>query len=153
MTNNNNLAPEGYHTITPLLRVNGASKLIDFLKQAFEAKEISRYNQKDGSVMHAEVKIGDSIIMLSDSTSKWKPITCALYVYVDDTNKRYQRALDCGAASLSEPKDEFYGDRCAAVIDHFGNQWWIATHKENESKEEIDNSSDSVMDESQTFSI
>jgi PhnB protein len=147
------MAPEGYHTITPLLRVKESLKLIDFLKQAFEAKEISCYNQKDGSIMHAEVKIGDSIIMVSDSTLEWKSTSCALYLYVDDTDKRYERALEYGATSLREPRDGIYGDRCAAVIDRFGNQWWIATRKEKLSGEDIDNSSDSDMDESQTFSI
>jgi PhnB protein len=153
MSNDVNPAPKGYHTITPLLRVKESLKLIDFLKQAFEAKELDRDNQKNGSIIHAEVKIGDSIIMLADSTSEWKAVTCALYLYVDDTDKRYQMALECGATSLSEPRDEFYGDRCAAVVDHFGNQWWIATRKENLTGEDIDNSSDNYMDESQTFSI
>jgi PhnB protein len=108
------------HSITHLLRVNDASKLMDFLKPAFGAKEISRYNQKDGSLMHAEVKIGDSVVMISGSTSEWKPTTCVLYLYVDDADKRHQRALECGATSLRKPRDEFYGDRCAAVIDPFG---------------------------------
>ena len=147
------MSPERYHTIIPLLRVKESLKLIDFLKQAFEAKEISCYNQKDGSIMHAEVKIGDSIIMVSDSTLEWKPTSCALYLYVDDTDKRYEKALEYGATSLMEPRDEDYGDRCAVVIDHFGNQWWIATRKENLTGEDIDNSSDNDMDESQTFSI
>lgn len=154
MSNNYGLAPEGFHTITPLLRVDGASKLMDFLKQAFGAKEISRYNQKDGSLMHAEVKIGDSMIMISDSTSEWKPTTCVLYLYVDDTDKRYQMALKCGATSLRKPSDEFYGDRCAAVIDSFGNQWWVATNKKNVSEgEELNNKSDDDMDQIQTLSI
>ncbi len=154
MSNNYGFAPEGFHTITPLLRVKDASKLIDFLKQAFGAKEISRYNQKDGSLMHAEVKIGDSMVMLSDSTSEWEPTTCVLYLYVDDADKRYQKALECGATSLRKPRDEFYGDRCAAVIDPFGNQWWVATNKENVSGgEELDNSSENTMDQIQTLSI
>ena len=82
MSNNYGLAREGFHTITPLLRVNDASKLMDFLKQAFDAKEISRFNQKDGSLMHAEVKVGDSMVMISDSTSEWKPThhMCTLFV-------------------------------------------------------------------------
>jgi uncharacterized glyoxalase superfamily protein PhnB len=154
MSNNYGFAPEGFHSITPLLRVRDASKLIDFLKQAFGAKEISRYAQKDGSLMHAEVKIGDSMVMLSDSASDCKPTTCVLYLYVDDADKRYERALEFGATSLRKPRDEFYGDRCAAVIDPFGNQWWIATNKKKESGgEELDDSSDNDMDQIQTFSI
>ena len=154
MSNDYGLAREELHSITPLLRVNDASKLMDFLKQAFGAKEISRYAQKNGSLMHAEVKIGDSVVMISDSTSEWKPTTCVLYLYVDDIDKRYQRALECGATSFRKPKDEFYGDRCAAVIDPFGNQWWIATNKKNVSEgEELDNKLDNGMDQIQTFSI
>ena len=154
MSNNYGLAREGFHTITPVLRVNDASKLMDFLKQAFGAKEISRYDEKDGSLMHAEVKIGDSMVMISDSTSEWKPTTCVLYLYVDDTDKRYQRALECGATSLRKPTDEFYGDRCAAVLDPFGNQWWVATNRKNVSEgEDPNNKSDSDMDQIQTFSI
>ncbi len=146
MSNNDDLTPKRYYTVTPLLRVKGASKLIDFLKQTFEAKEISRYNQKDGSIMRAEIKIGDSVIMLSDSTEEWKPITSMLYLFVDDIDKKYHRALEIDATSLREPKDEQYGDRCAVVKDSFGNQWWIATHKENTPEGEFDNESDNSMD-------
>jgi PhnB protein len=153
MLNNDAIHPKEYQTITPLLRVQEVSKLIDFLKQAFEAKEISCYNQKDGLLAHAKIKIGNSIIMLSDSTAEWKPMTNVLYMYVDNVDKKYQKALDFGATSLREPKDEQYGDRCAVVIDRYGNQWWIATHKENMSENEFDNNSDNDMDESQTFSI
>ena len=154
MLNNGGIHPKEYQTITPLLRVQDVSKLIDFLKQAFEAKEISCYNQKDGLLAHAKVKIGNSIIMLSDSTSEWKPMTNVLYIYVDNVDKKYQKALDFGATSLREPKYEQHGDRCAVVIDHYGNQWWIATHKENMSENEFDKDSDNDdMDESQTFSI
>jgi PhnB protein len=106
-----------------------------------------------GTIMYAEVKIGDSIIMVSDSTLEWKPTSCALYLYVDDTGKRYEKTLEYGTTSLMEPRDEGYDDRCAGVIDRFGNQWGIATRKENLTGEDINNSSDNHMDESQTFSI
>jgi PhnB protein len=152
-SNNSHVPSEGYHTITPLLRVKDSLKLIDFLKQVFEAKETSRYNQKDGSIIHAEVKIGDSMIMISDSTVEWKPMATALYLYVNDVDKSYQKALECGATSLREPRDEFYGDRCAAIVDNFGNQWWIANHNRNTSEEKLDNSPEVYVDASQTFSI
>ena len=153
MSNNDDPTPKKYHTITPLLRVKEASKLIDFLKQAFEAKETRRNTQKDRSIMRAEIKIGDSVIMVSDSTEEWKPTTSALYLYIDDIDKRYHIALEIGATSLRKPKDEQNGDRCAVVMDQFGNQWWIATHKEHTSEDEFDNESNNLMDESQTFSI
>jgi PhnB protein len=152
-SNSSHVPSEGYHTITPLLRVKDYLKLIDFLKQVFDAKEISRYNHTDGSIIHAEVKIGDSMIMISDSTEEWKPMTIALYLYVDDVDKKYQKALECSATSLREPRDEFYGDRCAVIVDNFGNQWWIASHNKNISEEKLDNSPDTYVDASQTFSI
>jgi len=155
MTSNDNTVPQEFHTITPFLIVNGASKLIDFLKYVFEAKEINRYNQEEaGLIMHAEVKIGDSMIMLSDSTTELNPITCMLYVYVKDADAVYKKALQSGATSIKEPRDEDYGDRCARVVDPFGNQWWIATHKGKKVIEEQRNKeSENMMDESQTFSI
>jgi PhnB protein len=91
--------------------------------------------------------------MVSDSTEEWKSTTSALYLYIDDIDKRYHTALKIGATSLRKPKDEQNGDRCAVVMDQFGNQWWIATHKEHTSDDEFDNESNNLMDESQTFSI
>ncbi len=131
--------PEGYHTVTPFLVVNDANNFIDFLKNAFDAKEICRYNQGNDLVLHAEVQIGDSRIMLSDAPEESNPMTYTLYVYVDDVDNIYQKALNAGANSLREPTDEFYGDRRAGVLDPFSNQWWIATRKEDISEEELKN--------------
>ena len=128
--------PEGYHTVTPYIVVKGASKLIDFLKEAFGAR-IERMASPDGAVMHAEVKIGDSIVMVSDSVGEWKPMPASFYVYVSDTDALYHRALQAGAESAMEPEDKFYGDRNAGVRDPFGNVWWIATHKEDISFDEM----------------
>ena len=152
MLHDDNLAPEGYHTITPLLKVKESPKLIDFLIHAFGAKEINRYQQKDEKSIRIDIKIGDSVIMIFDSISELKPVVCALYLYVNDTDKIYQSALKYGATSLREPKDEVYGDRCAGVIDQFGNQWWIATHKHKNSGE-FYNDSEELADSDQTFSI
>jgi PhnB protein len=130
--------PDGYHSVTPYLTVHGADQLIEFLKQAFAAEERERFLRPDGAIMHAEVKVGDSIIMLAEANEQWQPRPGMLYLYVPDTDATYRRALDAGASSLMEPADQFYGDRNAGVTDPSGNSWWIATHVEDVSKEEME---------------
>jgi PhnB protein len=129
--------PEGYHSLTPYLIVEDAEKFIDFASRAFDAKELHRSNAPDGSIMHAELQIGDSRIMLGQATDKWKPVHGAFYYYVQDTDAAYKRALEAGGESTMEPADQFYGDRNAGIKDPFGNHWWIATHKEDLSPEEM----------------
>ncbi len=129
--------PEGYHTITPYLVGQGVAQLIDFLKQAFHAEEIYRMAQSDGTVTHAEVKIGDSIIMMGEAGEEHPPLPAMLHLYVDDVDAVYNRAVQAGAASLREPENQFYGDRTGGVQDSSGNQWWIATHIEDVSPEEL----------------
>ena len=129
--------PEGYHSVTPYVTVEGAPKLIDFLKEVFHAEERERMLTPEGRVSHAEVKIGDSIMMLSDPSAQWTPVPASAYVYVDDTDAAYNRALKAGATSMLEPADQFYGDRNAGVRDQWGNRWWIATHVEDVSPEEM----------------
>jgi len=129
--------PDGYHTVTPILMVNGAAKLIEFLKQAFDAQEKDRFTDPTGKIAHAEVTIGDSVLQLSDAMGEWKPIQVSLLVYVTDTDAKYKRALNAGATSLREPADQFYGDRTGGVKDFCGNSWWIATHTEDVSREEL----------------
>lgn len=129
--------PEGYHSVTPFLVVQGAARLIDFVKQAFDAQELERMSGPGGIIMHAEVKIGDSRIMVSDARGEWKPMPSTLYLYVEDVDASYRRALGAGGTSLREPTDQFYGDRDAGVRDPGGNQWWIATHVEDVSREEM----------------
>jgi len=92
----------------------------------------------DGSIGHAEVRIGDSVIMLSDARDQWKPLQSAVYLYVPDTDVVYRRALEAGATSVMEPADQFYGDRNAGVQDPAGNFWWIGTHQEDVSREELE---------------
>jgi PhnB protein len=137
MTHNVKPIPEGFHTITPYLTVPAVAKLIDFLKQAFDAIEIERMARPDGTVHHAEVKIGDSIVMLGEPPDPSKAKPGALYLYVKDVDATYRRAIQAGAASLSEPVDMFYGDRGAGVQDGSGNTWWIATHIEDVAPEEL----------------
>jgi PhnB protein len=138
--------PDGYHTVTPYLLVQGADKLIDFVKKAFDAKETERYSMPDGSIGHAEIRLGDSVIMLSEAMGEeYKPTAAGIHLYVQDCDATYQRALEAGATSTMRPADQFYGDRSAGVKDQFGNQWWIATHKEDLSKEEITKRMDDHM--------
>lgn len=129
--------PAGYHSITPYLTVQGVSQLIDFLKAAFDAKVNLAMPTPDGAIMHAEIQIGDSRIMMGEARGEWKPIPAALYLYVRDTDATYQRALKAGGKSLREPTNEFYGDRSGGVQDPAGNMWWIATHIEDVSPEEM----------------
>jgi uncharacterized glyoxalase superfamily protein PhnB len=129
--------PAGYHSVTPYLIIEGAPKLIAFLKHTFNAEEAARMNGPDGRVAHAEVKIGDSFVMMSDATAEYKPVESQLYVYVDNIDVTYKRALEAGATSVREPKNQFYGDRSASVRDPTGNTWGIATHVEDVSPEEM----------------
>jgi PhnB protein len=129
--------PEGYHTITPFLTVQGADQLINFLQQVFAATEIERMTNADGTIKHAEVRIGDSVMMISEARGEWKPMPAAFYLYVSDVDAVYGRALAAGAASLMAPTNTFYGNRESGVKDQFGNYWWIATHFEDVAPEEI----------------
>ncbi len=130
--------PKGYHTVTPFLTVKGAARFIDFLKDAFGAEERFRMPGPQGNIMHAEVRVGDSILMLSDATDEHPPRPAMFYLYVEDADALYRRALQAGATSLAEPMDHFYGDRAGAVQDAWGNQWWIATHIEDVSPDELE---------------
>jgi uncharacterized glyoxalase superfamily protein PhnB len=129
--------PDGSHTVTPYLVVEGIPRLIEFLKQAFGAQEEYRMPRPDGGVAHAEVKIGDSKVMMGAPMGDFKAKPCSLYLYVEDVDAVYQRALQAGGTSVREPADQFYGDRSAGVIDPCGNYWGIATHVEDVSSEEI----------------
>ncbi len=130
--------PEGYHTVTPYLAVNGAEKLLSFVKQAFGAEETFRMARPDGPIAHAEVRIGDSMVMMGEAgQAEGGRMPGMLHLYVEDVDAVYQRALDCGATSIRGPEDQFYGDRSAGVKDVCGNQWWIATHIEDVPPEEL----------------
>ncbi len=130
--------PEGYRTVTPYLIVQGAETLIEFLKRGFAAQEIRRTLHPEGCIMNAEVKIGDSMIMLSEARGEIKAMPSMIHLYVENADATYESALRAGGSSIMEPKDEFYGDRAAGVKDPTGNHWWIATHQEDVSSVEID---------------
>ena len=120
---------EGFHTITPYILVGGAAKFIDFMKEAFGAEEKGRVQLPNGKIMHAEAKVGDSVIELSDGNDQYSATPVALHYYVDDADATYARAIEAGAISTHAPVDQPYGDREAGIKDPFGNSWFIATPK------------------------
>ena len=139
--------PEGFHSVTPYIAIRGAAEAIAFYVKAFGATERYRLPGPDGkSVGHAEIVIGDSIIMLSDEapqqgavspqTLNGSPVNFAVYVL--DVDSAFQRALDAGAKEVRAVADQFYGDRAGCLIDPFGHRWTLMTHKEEVSPEEID---------------
>ena len=127
MTNSTSSIREGYHTVTPYLIVQEAAQLIDFIKQVFDATEMFRGTGSAGGI-HAEMRIGNSMIMVGGGGAwKGEPSPATLYLYIDDIDTVYQRALQAGAASITEPADQDFGDRLAGVKDAFGNVWYLAT--------------------------
>jgi PhnB protein len=141
-----NPIPQGFHTLTPNLVLRDCAKAIEFYKKAFGAQEISRMPAPDGkSIWHAELKIGDSIFMMNDempgmgrpAPTRDNPVPVTMWLYVQDADAAYRKAIDAGAKSLAEPSDMFWGDRCAGVADPFGYQWSFATHKKDLSKDEL----------------
>lgn len=119
---------EGMRSVTLSLHPRGAAQMIDFLKEAFGAEETSRAKSPEGTVVHASVRIGDSILEIGEAHGPYQPMPCGIHLYVEDTDAVYERALRAGATSLAAPEDKPYGDRSAGVKDPFGNQWFIATH-------------------------
>jgi PhnB protein len=119
--------PEGLRSVTPFLHPIGASGLIDFMKQAFAAEEVSREQSPEGTIHHAMLRIGDSMIEMGEAHGELaQPLPPALYVYVENLADTYQRALEAGASSLQAPTDQSYGDRTAWVKDNWGNIWYLA---------------------------
>jgi PhnB protein len=123
--------PEGFHTVTPYLLVPDVPAVIDFLKRVFNAKETYRSTAPDGLVNHASVQIGNSMVMMGAARGSWQPETTTLYVYLEEMDSVYLRAVEAGAESVQEPKTQFYGDRTAALKDPAGNKWYLATHVED----------------------
>ena len=147
MTKAKNPVPEGLHTVTPMLTLDNAAKAIDWYKKAFGAVEVSRSVGPDGKIMHAEITIGNSHIMMNDAMMGAKsakvlggsPIS--MWVYVDDADALFNRAVSAGAKAgegpMGQMADQFWGDRCGSVIDPFGYQWNIATRKEDVPADEM----------------
>jgi PhnB protein len=137
--------PDGYHTVTPYLIVKDAARALEFYKKAFGAKELMRLPVPGGRIGHAEIKVGNSPIMLADEhpqmgasspqTLGGSPVSLCLYV--EDADGVFDRAVSAGAKVVRPVKDQFYGDRSGTVADPFGHVWTIATHKEDVSSEEL----------------
>ncbi|MEF3304121.1 VOC family protein [Paenibacillus sp. GYB003] len=130
----NSYTPRRFHTATPYFQVKGADKLIDFMKAAFGAELLNRSNRDDGSVRHAEVLIGDTVVELSEAGDRFAARPSTIHLFVADTDGCYRRALEAGATSLYEPADMPYGERSAGVEDPHGNHWYIATFTAGEGK-------------------
>jgi PhnB protein len=138
--------PEGYHSVTPYLIISGASDAIEFYQKAFGATELFRFPAPGGKIGHAEIKIGDSPIMLADEYPAMgykgpqslggSPIT--LMIYVEDVDNVFTRAVNAGATVKEAVQDKFYGDRTGTLTDPFGHVWHISTHKEDVSMEELE---------------
>lgn len=137
--------PDGYHSVTPYLIVRGAAKALDFYKQALGAEELSRFIEPGGKVGHAEIRIGDSSIMLADeypeigfkSPKSYGGTPVSIMLYVDDVDARVQRAISAGMQVQRPVQDQFYGDRTGTLEDPFGHVWHIGTHIEDLSPEEM----------------
>jgi PhnB protein len=138
--------PEGYHSVTPYLCVKGAAQAIEFYKKALSATERMRISQPDGRVGHAEVQIGDSVIMLADefpeigarSPQSFGGSPVSIHLYVEDADAMFNQAVAAGAKVKRPVADQFYGDRLGGIEDPFGHTWWISTHKEDLSAKEIE---------------
>lgn len=146
MANKAKPVPEGYHTVTPSLMVAGAAKAIDFYKKAFGAEELSRFPGPDGKLMHAEIRIGDSRIMLGDEMpdmgakgpKSYGGTATAFFIYGDNVDAAWKRAIDAGATEVMPLIDQFWGDRAGCLEDPFGHRWWLAQHVKDMTKEELE---------------
>ena len=137
--------PDGYASLTPYLVVKGAARAIDFYKRAFGATELFRMDGPNGSVGHAEIRVGNSVLMLADESPEMgakspqsiggSPVS--LMLYVEDVDKVFARAVKEGATVKRPVADQFYGDRTGGLVDPFGHSWWVATHKEDVPPEEM----------------
>jgi PhnB protein len=138
--------PEGYHSVTPYIVVDGADRAIDFYRRAFGAEELVRMPGPGGKISHAEIRIGDSMVMLADpvpGTTLVPPstlggTTASLMIYVPDVDATYRRAVSAGATARQEPADMFWGDRFGKLADPFGHEWMLATHVEDVAPEEME---------------
>lgn len=126
----NNFKPSGYNSVSPYFIVNGAQKFIELMKEIFEAKELRRYNMPDGSIMHAEIQIDDSVIMLGDASEKYPAVPIVMHVYVPNVDEIFNKAIAAGCEIIEQPKErEEDPDRRATFKDFAGNMWSVGTQK------------------------
>lgn len=145
MSNNVKPIPDGYHTFTPYFAVQGATQAIEYYKKAFGATELFRMEAPGGKIGHAEMKIGNSIVMLADEfpemdfkgPKSYGGSSCAFYLYVEDCDAVFNQAIAAGGKVIKPMQDQFYGDRSGQLEDPYGHRWSVATHKEDLSMEEV----------------
>ena len=137
--------PDGYHTITPYIVCDDVKRLLAFVEQGLDATTEVRHDAPDGTVRHAEVRIGDSKLMMGSARDEQPAMPAMLYLYVEDCDATYAQAVEAGAETIQAPKDEFYGDRNAGLKGPCGNFWWIATHVEDVSPEEMERRAAAAM--------
>lgn len=135
--------PDGYHAVTPYITARGTAEVVDFLIKAFGAKQVHEPTKwANGKIMHVELTIGDSPVMIAEETETIPATPVTLYLYVPDVDAVYRQAVKAGGKSIMEPMDMFYGDRCAGVKDASGNSWMIATHIEDIAPKELQKRAD-----------
>jgi PhnB protein len=152
--------PKGYHTVTPSLVVGGAARAIDFYRKAFGAEEIMRFPGPDGLIMHAEIRIGDSVIMLMDempeqggkSPKRYGGTPVAFFVYGENVDAAWKRAVDAGAKETMPLADQFWGDRTGCLEDPFGHKWWLAQHIEDLTPEQLQKRAEAFFSQMQPVS-
>ncbi|GAA3699740.1 VOC family protein [Nonomuraea antimicrobica] len=130
--------PEGYTAVTPWIIGRDTAGLIDYLKAAFDAVELARLANAEGRIEHAEVRIGDAVVMMFDAVSHWPPTPALLRLYVPDADATHRRAVEAGGTSVTEVTHLFWGDRVGRVRDPFGNLWWIHSRVEEVSPQEME---------------
>jgi PhnB protein len=153
MTKKAQAIPSGYHTVTPSIVVAGAGKAIDFYKKALGAEEKMRFPGPDGTVMHAEIRIGDSIIMLGDEMpgqggkgpKSYGGTPVSFFIYSENVDAAWKRAVDAGGKPIMPLADQFWGDRAGCFEDPFGHRWWLAQHIQDMTPEELRKSADAFF--------
>ncbi len=149
--------PKGHHSVTPSIMVAGAARAIDFYKKALGAEELSRFPGPDGSIMHAEIRIGDSPIMLGDEMPEqgakgpkaYGGTPVSLFVYLDNVDAAWKRAIDAGGKQIMPLADQFWGDRAGCFEDPFGHRWWLAQHIKDMTPEELRQAADQFFSQMQ----
>ena len=160
MANQAQAIPKGLHTVTPSLVVAGAAKAIDFYKKALGAEELMRFPGPDGKIMHAEIRVGDSVIMLGDEMpdqgakgpKAYGGTSVSFFVYGENVDAAWKRAVDAGAKPVMPLADQFWGDRTGCLEDPFGHHWWLAQHIQDLTPEEIQKGSEAFASQMQTAS-
>ena len=145
--------PTGYHAITPYLAIQDAAAALDFYKRAFGARELLRMAMPNGKLAHAEMRVGDSVVMMADESQEQDFLspqarggsTVTIHLYVRDVDRMFRQAVEAGAKVVRDLQDQFYGDRTACVVDPFGHIWYLATHKEEVSKAEMKKRAEKAM--------